>query len=135
MNNSVFTDKNGRGLRWLAFALLAVLATSPAAGLAQDITVSGSPNVGVLPHIITAFVTQPGNDVLPAGGIDYYVFTLFDTGSTRIYFDATTAASLGVSNGNLLDLRINGLGAIDPTTLYAPIYPGQAQAEVLAIPV
>jgi len=135
MRNSIIVRNVLCGSRYLALVLLAVWVSSPSAVLAQNITVSGSPTVGMLPHIITAFVIQPGNDVLPAGGIDYYVFTLFDTGSTRVYFDANTAASLGVSNGNILDLRINGLGAINPTTLDAPIYPGQAQAEVLAIPV
>ena len=121
------------GLLNLALVLLMALAICPSAALAQDITVSGSPHVGVLPQIITAFVVD--GDVLPAGGTDYYVFTLFDTGSTRIYFDFTTAASLGVTDGLTTDIRINGLAAIDPGTLYAPIYAGQAQAEVPAIPV
>jgi hypothetical protein len=115
------------------FALLAVLAVGPAAMSAQNITVSNSPKVGALPQMITAFVV--GGDVLPAGGVDYYVFTLFDTGSTRVNFDAGTAASLGVTNGLVTDIRINGLAAIDPGTLYAPIYAGQAQAEIAAIPV
>ena len=115
------------------FVFLAMLAIGPAAVLAQNITVTGSPIVGVLPQMITAFVNF--GDVLPPGTTDYYVFTLFDTGSTRIYFDANTAASLGVANGLVTDVRINGMGAIDPGTLYAPIYSGQAQAEVLAIPI
>ena len=135
MSNFIFVQKAGRGLRCFALVLLAFFVSGAAAVMAQDITVSGSPKVGALPHIITAFVVQPGNDVLPPGDVDYYVFTLFDTGATRIAFDAATAASLGVLHGDVLDIRINGLGAIDPGTLYAPIYPGQAQAEVLAIPV
>lgn len=123
----------GGGRLYLLLILVAALAISPSAVLAQDITVSNSPQVGVLPHMITAFVV--GGDVLPTGSTDYYVFTLFDTGSTRINFDAITAASFGVTNGLVTDIRINGIGAIDPVTLYAPIYEGQAQAEVLAIPV
>jgi hypothetical protein len=135
MRSSIVVNKTGRGLRCLALVLLAALVSGTAAAPAKDITVSGSPKVGVLPQIITAFVIQSGTDVLPAGSTDYYAFTLFDTGSTRIYFDANTAASLGVTNGLVTDIRINGIGAIDPATLDAPIYPGQAQAEVLAIPV
>lgn len=123
----------GGGRLSLSLILVATLAIGPSAAWAQDITVSGSPHVGVLPQMITAFVV--GGDVLPAGGDDYYVFTLFDTGSTRVYLDAITAASLGVTNGLATDIRINGLAAIDPVSLYAPIYAGQAQAEVPAIPV
>jgi len=131
---SIFIGKaTNLGRLSLALALLAALAISPSMALAQDITVSNSPIVGTLPQMITAFVV--GGDVLPAGGTDYYVFTLFDTGSTRIYFDFNTAASLGVTDGLTTDIRINGLAAIDPGTLYAPIYAGQAQAEVPAIPV
>jgi hypothetical protein len=123
----------GRGRSCFALALLTILAVGPTAVLAQNITIDNSPKVGLLPHMITAFVV--GGDVLPAGGTDYYVFTLFDTGSTRVTFDANTAASLGVANGLTTDIRINGMAAIDPVTLYAPIYAGQAQAEVLAIPI
>jgi len=134
MRKSIIVRKILYGSRCLALVLLAVWVSSPSAVLAQDITVSGSPKVGVLPIMITAFVTQPPTpDVLPSYA-DYYVFTLFDTGSTRIVFDTTTAGTLGVSNGMVLDLRINGLGAIDAGTLNAPIYSG-FQAQILAIPV
>ena len=133
MRNSITVNRIGRGLLGLGLALLAVLMSGPAPALAQNITVNGSPIVGMLPQMITAFVNL--GDVLPPGTTDYYVFTLFDTGSTRIYFDANTAASLGAANGLVTDIRINGMGAIDPGTLYAPIYSGQAQAEVLAIPI
>jgi hypothetical protein len=134
MRNSIAVNRIGRGLLGFVFVLLMLLAIGPVAALAQNnITVSGSPIVGLLPQMITAFVNL--GDVLPLGTTDYYVFTLFDTGSTRIYFDANTAANLGVANGLVTDIRINGMGTIDPGSLYAPIYSGQAQAEVLAIPV
>lgn len=118
-------------------AVLVLLAAVffPIAALGDPITVSGVPQKGVLPTMITAFANQAGTDVLPAGATDYYVFTLFDTGSTRVYFDNSTAATLGVSNGMITDVRINGLGAINPVTLTAPIYAGQAQAEVQDVPV
>jgi hypothetical protein len=136
MRNSGIVNKTVRRLLGFGLALLAVLVTGPAAALAQDITVTGSPIVGLLPHMITAFVSS--GDVLPPGTApedDSYVFTLFDTGSTRINFDSITAAFLGVINGMILDSRINGLGAIDPASLNAPIYAGQAQAEVLGVTV
>jgi len=117
-----------------AFVLMLSLLSCTAAQ-ADPITFSGAPTKGVLPTMITAFANAAGTDVLPAGATDYYVFTLFDTGSTRVYFDNSTAATLGVSNGMVTDIRINGLGAIDPVTLEAPIYAGQAQAEVAGVPV
>jgi hypothetical protein len=136
MRSSIIVDKTGRGLRCLALVLLAALST-PAAPPDNSITVSGSPHVGVLPQMITAFAIQNGTDVLPVGPSpnDLYVFTLFDTGSTRIYFDTTTAATLGVTDNLVTDIRINGMGAIDPVSLNAPIYAGLAQAEVQGIPV
>jgi hypothetical protein len=118
----------------LAFGLTVSLLSSTAAQ-AGPITISGAPTKGALPTMITAFTNTAGTDVLPAGATDYYVFTLFDTGATRVYFDSATAATLGVSNGMVTDVRINGLGAIDPVTLNAPIYAGQAQAEVAGVPV
>jgi hypothetical protein len=135
MRSSIVVDKTGRGLRCLAIVLLVALST-PAAPTDNSITVSDSPKVGVLPQMITAFVYPSlGTDVLPAGGTDYYVFTLFDTGSTRIYFDTSTATTLGITDNLVTDIRINGMGAIDPGTLNAPIYAGEAQAEVQGIPV
>jgi hypothetical protein len=136
MKNSIAVNRICRGLLGFVFVLLMVLAIGPVAALAQNITVMGSPIVGVLPQMITAFA-HPANDVLPSGANDWYVFTLFDTGSTRVAFDSGTAATLGVSTGLFADVRINGLGAIDAVTLYAPIYPDQVgyvpQAEVLNI--
>jgi len=115
--------------------VLLVAVFCPVDALADPITISGAPQRGVLPIMITAFSNQAGTDVLPVGGSDYYVFTLFDTGATRVYFDSSTALTLGVSNGMVTNVRINGLGAIDPGTLAAPIGAGQAQAEVAGVPV
>ena len=117
-----------------AFVLI-VLLLGRTAAQAGPITISGAPTKGALPTMITAFTNSAGTDVLPAGATDYYVFTLFDTGSQRVYFDNSTAATLGVIDGMVTDIRINGLGAIDPVTLEAPIYAGEAQAEVAGVPV
>jgi len=122
--------------RHLVLALVLILSLlSRTAAQAGPITISGAPQKGVLPVMITAFANSSGTDVLPVGGSDYYVFTLFDTGATRVYFDNSTASTLGVSNGMVTNVRINGLGAIDPGTLAAPIGAGQAQAEVAGVPV
>ncbi len=123
-----------RASRCMVLFLVAALFC-PIAVQADPITISGAPNKGMLPTMITAFTSTGSTDVLPAGGTDYYVFTLFDTGATRVYFDASTATTLGVSNGMVTDVRINGLGAIDPVTLQAPIYAGQAEAEVPGVTV
>jgi hypothetical protein len=117
-----------------AFGLTLSLLSSTAAQ-AGPITFSSAPTKGALPTMITAFTNTAGTDVLPAGTTDYYVFTLFDTGATRVYFDNSTAVTLGISNGMVTNVRINGLGAIDPVTLEAPIDAGQAQAEVAGVPV
>lgn len=132
MNNSFATNNSGRGLRCLALVvLLAALVSGPAAALAQDITVSNSPKVGVLPWIITTFITQPGNNVRP-GHFDSYVLSLFDTGSTRVAFDSLTASTVGLTANNVADVRLSGLGKINPVTLEAPIEAG-FDAEVLAV--
>ena len=117
-----------------AFVLILLLLGRTAAQ-AGPITISGAPTKGALPTMITAFTNAAGTDVLPAGATDYYVFTLFDTGATRVFIDNSTAATLGLGNGAVTNIRINGLGAIDPVTLEAPIYAGQPQAEVAGVPV
>ena len=109
------------------FVLASVLILTLLGGAtahAGPITVTGLPTKGALPIITTAFTTAAGTDVLPAGATDYYVFTLFDTGTTRVVLRRVAAATLGVSNGMVTDVRLNGLGAVDPVTLEAPIYAG-----------
>jgi hypothetical protein len=93
--------------------------------LRADLIAVNPPEIGSLPIITTAFVNGTTGDVYK----DSYVFTLFDTGSTRVALDSATASFLGLTSGTLTTLRLNGLGAIDPATLNAPIYTG-AQAEI-----
>jgi K319L-like, PKD domain len=135
MRNSIgfVFGKGGRSTLCFLLVLATLLAVGPAAALAQDITVNGSPIKGVLPLIVTAFATEDGLDVLPLGGVDYSAITLFDTGANKVYFDPLIASALGVSSGLILDIRISGLSAIDDGTLEAPMYPDSVpppQAEV-----
>jgi hypothetical protein len=117
-------------------AILLSVVISPNLSVA-DMTVSGSPIVGDMPVMITAFANPSTGDVYPAGGTDRYVFTYFDTGSTRVVLDSGTASFLGLNNGASTDVRINGLAAIQDGTLYAPIYlsppNGPPQAQVLGV--
>jgi len=143
MRSSILIDKTGRGLRCLALVLLflAVIAASPIAALADDITVNGKTGsrVGKLPWIITTFVTQPPDSTVLPGHFDSYVFALFDTGSQYVAFDKSTGETLGftypiASPYPILNIRINGLGNIDPGTLNAP-KDASLQAEVPTIAV
>ena len=138
MRSFIVIDKTGRGLLCLALVvLLAALAVGPGAALGADITVTGGSGteVGKLPWILTAFVIQPGNDILPPGGTDYYIFTLFDTGSDRIRFALNKATTLVVADGDVRDIRLYGMGAIDSTNLALPVPVGPAQVDVPTITV
>ena len=126
-------DRAGRWSPWVGLTVVGLLLT-PKLLLADPITVPSAPIRGQFPLMITAFANEAGTDVLPAGATDFYVFTYFDTGATRVFFDVDTAATLGVTNGMVTDVRLNGLRAIDPATLLAPIYSG-FQAEVQDVPV
>lgn len=112
-------------------AILLSLLLCPSLSVA-DMTVSGSPIVGDMPIMITAFVNPSGGDIYPPGSTDYYIFSLFDTGSTKVVLDSGTAGTLGLSSGTATNIRINGMSTIDPGTLFAPIYSGY-QAQVLNV--
>jgi len=109
--------------RW---AILTGFALAFSSNVARaDLLYANPPEVGSLPIITTAFVNSATGDIYQ----NLYVFSLFDTGSTKVFLDTTTASTLGLQTGNTPILRLNGLSAIDPVTLDAPIGPGQAQAE------
>jgi hypothetical protein len=133
MRNSIAVNRIGRGLLGFVFVLLMLLAIGPVTALAQSITVNGGPGteVGKLPHVVATFVLS--GSVLPVN-----VFTLFDTGADRVYFDPDTAETLGITNlfvNELLvmDIRLVGMGALDSASLGTPVYPGTPQAELLGI--
>lgn len=126
-----FNSPKSEGLLFrLLSAILVSLLLCPSLSVADDITVSGSPTIGAMPVIITAFANPATGDVYPPGATDYYVFSYFDTGSTKVRLDQTTSNSLGISAGMAPTIRINGMSAINPVTLNAPIYANQAQAEI-----
>ena len=84
---------------------------------------------GILPTIIYALVLRDSTgafDVLPPGPDKtsaWYLFGLFDTGSTSVAISNASAATLQTGTlPKLFDVRINGLGAID-SNLGAPIGP------------
>lgn len=116
---------------------------------------------GPLPAHIYAMADQAtGSDIYPLGNGAFYLFCLFDTGSTkvRIYNDlpyyfsnypdpngglicnvphrltdgnwfGPDAGHLGLTSTETARLRLNGLSAVDPSTLNAPIGPaGSASA-------
>ena len=95
---------------------------------------------GPRPLIPAAFTSADGSDIYPVGAEAFYIFTLFDTGSDIVYVGPSDAATLGIGPASSTNpnqdtrIRVNGLSAIDPTTLLAPIGPhggtGGAQAEV-----
>jgi hypothetical protein len=133
MKKIIGVDWTGRKRLGFVCVLLAVLAMGPVTALAQSITVNGGPGteVGKLPHVVATFVLS--GSVLPVN-----VFTLFDTGADRVYFDPDTVETLGITNlfvNELLvmDIRLVGMGALDPASLGTPVYPGTPQAELLGI--
>jgi hypothetical protein len=98
---------------------------------------------GPLPLITAIFTNATGTDIYPVGSGEYYFFVLFDTGSDIVNVSVADATALNIGSASTTNLnqntriRLNGLGAIDPATLNAPIGPhgttGGAQAEVLGI--
>ena len=76
---------------------------------------------GILPTIIYALVWRDSTAPLmcclraPAPKLDaLYLFGLFDTGSTSVAITPVSAGKLQIAKlPKLLDVRINGLGAID----------------------
>jgi hypothetical protein len=95
---------------------------------------------GPLPLIPAVFTDADGTDIYPVGSDESYIFSLFDTGSDIVYIGAADAAFLQIGAASPTNtnqdtrVRLNGLSAIDETTLNAPIGPygeaGGAQGEV-----
>lgn len=124
-----------------AFDLVSVtLTVTPSVLLSYDGT---GKEFGPLPLIPAVFTSADGSDIYPVGAGEYYIFSLFDTGSDIVYIGPSDAAALGIGPASTSNphqdtrIRVNGLSAIDPTTLLAPIGPhgsvGGAEAEVLNI--
>jgi hypothetical protein len=98
---------------------------------------------GPRPLIAVAFTDATGTDIYPVGAEESYIFSLFDTGSGLVYIGADDATFLGIGAGSPTNpnqdtrVRVDGLSAIDPTTLLAPIGPygaaDGAQGEVLDV--
>lgn len=98
---------------------------------------------GPLPLITAAFTNSSGDDIYPVGAGESYLFSLFDTGSEIAYVGSADAAFLALGVASQANpnqdtrVRLNGLSAIDESTLDAPIGPygtaGGAQSEVAAI--
>lgn len=127
-----------------AFALSDTLGTGE--------TVNGSGHrFGPLPKHIS-FLVKPlasgSEDVYPIGGTNcshcLYLFALFDTGSNLVVLDKDFTSALGLSLSPPsaqwdVDVRVNGLGSINNTSLTAPFrLPGttggaQAHSGVLRV--
>lgn len=97
-----------------------------------------------LPWHIYNLVDAGGTDIYPVGAGDpLYMFALFDTGSNIVLISDTDATILNMGSSSAtnanqdVDIRINGLGAVDPTTFEAPIdapgTPNGAQVEVSGV--
>lgn len=91
---------------------------------------------GPLPAHFYALADPTGTDVYPLGAGGFALFSLFDTGSTRVAisnvvpnrltgpnFGNTDAGHLGLTGTANVRLRLNGLGARDPLTGNIPIGP------------
>ncbi len=92
---------------------------------------------GPLPKHVSYLVNTAGatEDVYPVGGTNcgapcLYVFSLFDTGSPLVVIDNATTSLLGITlTPNPLwdvDVRVNGLGALDASLLAPFGTPGAA---------
>lgn len=96
---------------------------------AAPITVDGAGHhIGPLPLMI--YDLARGGVILPNNQNPLYLFGLFDTGSTLVAIQSFDAGLLGIAPGNntaaniasrTVEVRVNGLGAIDPGSLGAPI--------------
>ena len=108
----------------------------PALLHAASISVDGSGDTfGALPVVTYGLAEQTatGEDILPSGPNGFFLFGLFDTGSTGVainadgtnfFFGADDATNLGIAGTRTVDVRVNGLGATTqagPTTVTAPI--------------
>jgi hypothetical protein len=87
--------------------------------------INGNSDQGPLAcHIFTLRIPPPIGDTLPPGDILYYVFSVFDTGSTAVLLNPITASVLQIDAQGVpdaLDHRIWGPQAIDPVSLGAPL--------------
>jgi len=134
---------SSRSLRLGVFASFIIGLAGPAPVSAVSITVDGTGhNVGPLPEIISAFAVDNGADVLPAGpGNSKFIYSLFDTGAELVAISKPSDATfLGINAPRSVDVRINGVGAVDPVhllqaTLGPPGSPSAAQAEVAGVTV
>jgi len=119
-----------------ARGFLLSLLLLPALLHAASITVDGTGDtIGQLPVVTYGLAEQTpsGEDILPSGPSGFFLFGLFDTGSTGVainadgtnmFFGADDATNLGIAGTRTVDVRVNGLGAtnqVDPTTVTAPI--------------
>ncbi len=126
--------------RWLLCFLscLVWLLGIPEMGKADSFSVDGTANrFGSLAFMISAFADPNTQDIYPTGQTDFYVFSLFDTGSDQVAIGTSGQPVLGINSPTTTDIRLNGFNAIDPNTLLAPIGSGTGtpQAEVTNITV
>jgi hypothetical protein len=123
-------------------ALVASLLGTWALG-AQPATaqvVNGNSKAGPLTtHIYTLRIPPPIGDTLPPGGEIFYVFSVFDTGSTLVGIDTTCDAPLleffNPLVPPLLDVRLWGLDRVDPVGLGAPLDFPEAEIEDIGVDV
>ena len=122
----------------LAFIVLIVSIAIPNSLQATPFTVSGVPNVGEMPWMVTALTNPAGDNIYPLSppGIAEYTFALFDTGSTKVVIRQPLADDWGIIDGTEVNVRIDGLNAGTIAGGY-PIgqqgTPGEAEAEVGSI--
>jgi hypothetical protein len=130
--------RQGRTIPALVAPLLMAAAITPGPAGAQ--TVSGNSKAGLLTtHIYTLRIPPPTGDTLPPGSEIFYVFAVFDTGSTLVgidtLFDAPLLEFFSPAVPALLDVRLWGLDAVDPISLGGPLDFPEAEIQDIGVDV
>lgn len=121
---------------WQSVFVLTAMLTWLSIARATAVTVTDNGALfPLLPIHIPALVDPGNNDVFPSGANNLYIFGIFDTGANIVAINTADATLLSLPNNTLTNIRLNGLGTVDPATLFAPIFAGQAQAQVDGITV
>jgi hypothetical protein len=101
------------------------LALLPDSTARAQVVAGNSSAASLSCHIYTLRIPEPIGDTLPAGPSIFYVFSIYDTGSTLVGiepdFDALILEFDDPQVPALLDVRLWGLDAVDPGTLGAPL--------------
>lgn len=122
----------------LTIAWLLLVVTSLPGGESSAQTVEGTDSIGPLTiHIMTLRIPEPTGDTLPPGPDIFYIFSVFDTGSTLVgldtIFDTVALDFFNPAVPPLLDVRVWGLNSVDPVSLGAPLDNPEAEVEDIGV--